>query len=533
MRASRLDVFSWTLWWALLVLPGATVFSSQHTWDLPPYALILVNLWTVLLVWTFAGRRWFLLATWPLALLGALLVAADVVRHVNLAEVALAGGVRADEAMAAIGPYLWAIALLAAALLALALRPVLQRGPAPPAALPHNRRPWLAGLAVAGAVLAFASPGAFLRAWPLNLAALGAARAGGHEALVATMLPYAPIDPRNPSASWQARRAQAPALPETYVLVIGESVRADRLAACGNSRPVRPKTPGILTYCDVMAGSSSTHTSVPLLLSRETPGGLLRVSSDATFMKAFEQAGFETWWLSVQEAQIAWPDARHAHYVSSGVRDAARRGDREQLAPLLQRALASPAARKLIVLHTYDAHFNYCDRFDHARAQWPVDCAGLDEWPSADHRAALLAAYDNAVQESLRLVDHVVEAVAARGGASLVAYTSDHGENIFDDDRQLFQHALNTPTRWDTRVPLLLWASPAWKEHAPARWKQLQANQAAAAMHGDIVPTLLGAAGISYAEPRATVADLGARRPGPRTRLVLRRLGDAVDGDRL
>jgi glucan phosphoethanolaminetransferase (alkaline phosphatase superfamily) len=532
MPASRLDIFSWAVWWVLLVLPATTLFASQHSWDLAPYGLVMVTLWAVLLAWTIGGRRWFLLATGPLAVLGALLVAAVVLRHVNLAELAMVGAMRTDEALAALGPYLWATGLLAAALLALALRPVLA-GPEARPAPARWRRPAIALLALAGAGMAAASPGSFLRAWPINLAALGMARATGQEALLATMLPYAPINPRNPAASWQARRAEAPAVAETYVLIVGESVRSDRLAACGNARAVRPATPGILSFCDVMAGSSSTHTSVPLLLSRESPGGLVRVSSDATFMKAFEQAGFDTWWLSVQEAQIAWPDARHVEYASSGGRAATRRGDRELLAPLLQRALAAPAQKKLIVLHTYDAHFNYCERFDRTRPDFPVDCAGLEEWPSGENRPALLAAYDNAVQESLRLVDHVIASVAASGAVAVVLYTSDHGENIFDDKRQLFQHALKTPTRWDTRVPALLWASPAWKQSQPARWQQLQANLAAPVMHADLVPTLLGAAGIAYTEPRAQVVDLGAARPGPRVRTVLRHLGETMDGDSL
>jgi glucan phosphoethanolaminetransferase (alkaline phosphatase superfamily) len=109
-------------------------------------------------------------------------------------------------------------------------------------------------------------------------------------------------------------------------------------------------------------------------------------------------------------------------------------------------------------------------------------------------------------------------------------YTADHGENLLDDGRKLFQHALKDPTRWDTTVPAVMWASDEWRASNSARWERLRANHESAAMHADLVPTLLGSAAIRYVDERQVAIDLGVMSPAAnRTRWVMRRLGEKVD----
>jgi glucan phosphoethanolaminetransferase (alkaline phosphatase superfamily) len=213
---------------------------------------------------------------------------------------------------------------------------------------------------------------------------------------------------------------------------------------------------------------------------------------------------------------------------------APERTDRESLLPSLESALAQDAPRKLIVLHAYGAHFSYCDRYDPAIAPFQADCSKLSAFPDDATLPEFLRAYDNAVAESLRFVDAVISEVAKAGGSAFVMYTPDHGENLLDDERKLFQHALKDPTYWDTRVPVVMWASDEWRASNSERWERLRANRNAKAMHADLVPTLLHAAGIRYADERQAVVDLGAvSPPADRTRWVMRRLGEKVDGDQL
>lgn len=512
------------LWVLLLLAPAVTIFAPTHAWDIHPLLPFAATLCTFGLLRLLAGRRLFLLATYPLAVLGTIAMVASFWRNADLLEMVLLGAVAARDVNAAFAPY----ALLLVALCIFLALPVVLLARAVPRRSVAWRWPLAAVLALGGTALWALSPIALMRAWPLNVITLAAAQATGRLDLLATSLPYAQVNPRKPDATWHAARipgAEAPR--ETYVLVIGESVRADRLAACGGRAGWTGEAPGRIVYCDVMAGSSATHTSVPLLVSRELPGSPLRVSSDATFMRAFAQVGFSTTWLSVQERTIAWPDAQQELYLGLD------RTDRRTLLAPLRRLLAAGPARQLLVIHAYNAHFAYCDRFEPEEALVPAPCERPRRLPAAGDREVLLARYDNAVHESTLFLDAVVQALEEHGGEVFMMFTSDHGENLLDDERGLFQHALGEPTRWDTRVPASIHANEAWRARHALQWKKLQANRSASLVHADLVPTLLGAAGIRYEEPRRAVTDLTAASPPPRTRWVVRRLGLVADGDSL
>lgn len=46
-------------------------------------------------------------------------------------------------------------------------------------------------------------------------------------------------------------------------------------------------------------------------------------------------------------------------------------------------------------------------------------------------------------------------------------YLADHGEDIFDDERERFLHASPTPTYWQLHVPMLAWVSESYKSENP------------------------------------------------------------------
>jgi len=508
----------------VLLAPAATVYAPSNSWDVDPLAVYTASVCALGALAALVGPRWFLPLTYPLALFGVIAVGADLWRQADLFELMLFSPA-VQEATSALRPYLAAMAASALVLASIACAGWLR-----PVGAPARPLRWLVGvllLAVLAAIVHW-RPAAAMRAWPLNLITLGIAQATERPDLIATTLPYAMVDPRDRTASWGARRAQPGPARETYVLVIDESVRADRLRACGGRAGWAAPPDGWLVYCDVLSGSSSTHTSVPLLVSRDLPGGVTRVSRDATFLRAFSEAGFHTAWVSVQERSIAWPDADEAHFVG-------RRGsDRETLLPPLRELLARAPDRLVLVIQGYGAHFDYCERLSAAGPRLlALDCAARGKLPTAATRDLWLASYDNAVHESTLFLDALAGLLEARGGEVFLIATPDHGENLLDDERGLFQHALTEPTRWDTRVPLWIHANGSWRQRQPERWRRLRDHARVPAMHADVVPTLLGAAGIRYQEPRTSVVDLGAAPPPARTRHVVRRLGQAVDGDRL
>lgn len=510
------------LWFFLLLLPLTTVLPLANGWEVPPWHIALASIWIVSCAFVALPRRFFLILTYPLLLAGIVIVAADVLRSANLLELLSVRYTFNDSEIAdAVMPYAGYLAVTAAALLAL-LGLIWMGDDARRGTLI-----WAQALVVlTGSGLVFAlDKNSWRNAWPTVLAEPLIEGHIGDGGLGLPSMANVRVSPRDRFESWQASRESAPGTSETYVLVIGESVRSDRLAACGGRPQVSAPPEGSVIFCDMLSGSSGTHTSVPLLVSRNLPGTRNRVPRDATMLRAFEAVGFETFWLSAQERSIAWPDAKNQAYEPALL-------DRDALLPLLDQALARSSSRKLIVLHANNAHAPYLRRYREASAPFPVDVSKiqggvptkqtLDEWWNA---------YDNAVDESMRFLQEVIARVHAQPGMSVVVFTPDHGENMLDDARGLTQHALKMPTLWDTAVPAIIWTNTAWRELNADKWRMLVANRNAPLMHMDIAPTMLGAAGVRYLDQRTEPVDLTARPVPSRTRYTQVRAGETVTLD--
>lgn len=512
------------IWMIALVLPAATTFSAQRLWDLDRHYLLLGTVWIVVALRILLPGRGFFLATLPILFVGTVCMGADRLRGVDLLELALHWRTfSALEVWTELHPHLAAAAALALGCAGLAW---LCRRLCRP--LPKFRRRAVV-VAVGTLLLAAIMPGAgWFRVWPVNAALVLSSSFIGTGAVSMYLFPdSSTTNPRNPAARWGGAQQRTVDSPQTFVLVIGETVRSDYLHECGDRDRVRPLAAGALVFCDVTAGSDATHTSVPLLVSREMPGHTARVSNDSTFLKAFEEAGFETHWYSLQEKSIAWPDAQVQVYPPP------EQSDQAALLPLLRTAIATPSPRKAIVLHAINAHRPYCSRYDADTAPYVVSCETMTDKPTQTNIGQFRLTYANAVDASIGFVNELFSVLDQIPGEVFLAYTSDHGENLQDDSRRLYGHALRFPTRWDIRVPAVFWANDAWRRAHAQEWTFLQAQRDAALMHADLVPTLLGAAGIRYDEPRATVVNLLDTRVAPRHRAIQHSLGASTDWETL
>lgn len=520
-------VLGWTLqaiWIVALILPGVTTFSARRLWDLDRHYLLLGTCWIVAALRILLPGRSFFIYTLPLLFVGVVCMAADFLRDVDVLELALHWKTfSVVEVWAELRPYLSAVAI---AVLACASLAVLCYRLCRPLA-PTRRK--VAVALVGTLLLVLTMPTAvWFRVWPMNAVLVLSSSLVGSAAVSMYLFPDSSItNPRDPAVGWGGTQVQSFSEPQTFVLVVGETVRSDYLRECGEMDRIRPLAAGALAFCDVTAGSDATHTSVPLLVSREMPGHRMRVSNDSTFLKAFEESGFETHWYGLQEQSIVWPDAQQQSYPP---RD---QSDLVALLPLLQRALESPAPRKVIVLHTINAHRPYCRRYDANAAPYPVSCETMTDKPTAQNIAQFRLTYANAVDASIGFLNRMIGVLDQVPGQVFLVYTADHGENFEDDSRRLYGHALRFPTRWDIQVPAVFWANEAWRQAHSRGWDFLQGQRGAALMHADLVPTLLGAAGIRYDEPRDGVVNLLDAPAPARRRVVQHSLGGTTDWDAL
>jgi glucan phosphoethanolaminetransferase (alkaline phosphatase superfamily) len=138
------------------------------------------------------------------------------------------------------------------------------------------------------------------------------------------------------------------------------------------------------------------------------------------------------------------------------------------LAPV-SRALRSKAPRVLVVVHLMGSHWRYSERYRSSDEHFKPAYKGVS-FPSVGDTVALRNSYRNTIRVTDRVVDSVLDMVRASGREGVVAYVSDHGENLMDDDRRAILHVRPEPTLQEVKVPMLFWATPRAKSSQASRW---------------------------------------------------------------
>ena len=333
---------------------------------------------------------------------------------------------------------------------------------------------------------------------------------------------------------FDARSEHSATAPEVYVMVVGETARAHNFSLYGyprNTNPLLSKTPGIKAFPNVTTQSNTTHKSVPMLLSAASAEDFERLFHEKGILAAFKEAGFHTVFISNQLPNHSFIDflgeQADEHYFLK--KEDALQGNHydedllQKLDEILPKADASSSAhyryRKLfVVLHTYGSHFNYQERYPRRFAYFKPDSRSEAK---SENRRDLLNAYDNTIRYTDYILHGIIERLQKWEGIqtktdgvygqpiSAMLYTSDHGENIFDDDRHLFLHAAPKASDYELHVPFIIWTSEGFSKQYPDILKALgenrtkQVQSSLSAFH-----TMLGIGGIQthYRQDEYSVA---------------------------
>ena len=323
---------------------------------------------------------------------------------------------------------------------------------------------------------------------------------------------------------FDARSEHSATAPEVYVMVVGETARAHNFSLYGyprNTNPLLSKTPGIKAFPNVTTQSNTTHKSVPMLLSAASAEDFERLFHEKGILAAFKEAGFHTVFISNQLPNHSFIDflgeQADEHYFLK--KEDASQGNHydedllQKLDEILPLADASSSAhyhyryRKLfVVLHSYGSHFNYQERYPRSFAYFKPDSRSEAK---PENRRDLLNAYDNTIRYTDYILHGIVERLQKWEGVqtktdgvydqptSAMLYTSDHGENIFDDDRHLFLHAAPKASDYELHVPFIIWTSEGFSKQYPDILKALGENRSKQVQSSlSAFHTMLGIGGI-------------------------------------
>lgn len=269
-------------------------------------------------------------------------------------------------------------------------------------------------------------------------------------------------------------------LREVYVMVIGETARAENFGILGYDRPTTPRlsaAEGVIAFKEAYTQSNTTHKSVPMLLSAASAVDFDRLYSQKGIIAAFGEAGFHTAFISNQRPNHSFID------FLGGEADVCRFLKEEivcepnvpdiALAHELAGLIADTPGNLFVVLHTYGSHFRYNERYPETMRRWSPD--GPDD-AVASNRETLVNAYDNTILYTDQLLGDIIDTLAATGVSAAMLYASDHGENIFDDGKGLFLHASPRPSAHELHVPMIAWTSRRHRELHPEMSEALEVN---------------------------------------------------------
>lgn len=340
---------------------------------------------------------------------------------------------------------------------------------------------------------------------------------------------------------FDARPTHAKDSAEVYVLVVGETARSANFQLYGYRRATNPElsaTDSLLVFHGVRSQSNTTHKSVPMLLSAANAADHGRLYRERGIIAAFREAGFHTMFVSNQLRNHSYIDylgqeADECLFIrdnkadnTDSNADAAALTSDDHLLPYIAKALDAGHKKLFIVMHTYGSHFNYRDRYPQSRAHFMPD---TPTDAKIENRPQLVNAYDNTILQTDHILASVIRMLKAKGVAAAMMYTSDHGENIFDDSRRLFLHASPRPSQYDTDVPLIVWASPQYAAQHPSVVDAMRANRTKGVQsNASVFPTMLSMAGITTPKVRQDSLSLASPAYRLGTRLYLNDHNHAV-----
>lgn len=262
-------------------------------------------------------------------------------------------------------------------------------------------------------------------------------------------------------------------IPQTYVVVIGESTSRWHMQLYGYTRETNPLLSEIRDELIIFDNTISPNVHTILALDK-----ILTFSNqeqankpeNASVVQLANQAGFTTYWLSNQRpvglhenvSTLIGNAANQKYFLAtdnynSNIYD-------EDIFPTLENILKQKELKKIIFIHLIGTHSDYKKRypkkFDYFR-----DSPPKTPFVNSDNEN-IVNEYDNAIRYNDYIVRNIIERVRKQNTNSYVMYFSDHGDELFDT-MDLMGHNEYYGTKPMYEIPFIIWLSPEYKENFP------------------------------------------------------------------
>ncbi len=278
---------------------------------------------------------------------------------------------------------------------------------------------------------------------------------------------------RDLARAGQDRASYAGPPEQTVVLVLGESVNRSNWSLYGYPRATTPelerRRKDLLVFRNVNSADAATAQSLLKMLTPATAADPQAWRGQPNVLALARAAGYRVFWVSNQERADGSIQtlAEHAHeqvFVNSGRGREARSLD-ERMLPPLERILARPEPKKLVVVHMQGAHLRYDLRYPQAFDRFTRTEDGVDAALRQAGRPFWIVKARDQYDNAMLYGDHVIASIldlAQRQGQrpTSLLYVSDHGQEV-GHNRDFAGHSATDASGY--QVPLLVWSNRADK----------------------------------------------------------------------
>jgi glucan phosphoethanolaminetransferase (alkaline phosphatase superfamily) len=309
---------------------------------------------------------------------------------------------------------------------------------------------------------------------------------------------------------FHAHRVASTSKRQIYVLVIGESSRRDHWQLFGYQRETNPKlthVSNLVTIPDMVTSWPLTLGAVPLILTRKPPADFEQFWKEASVLRAMQEGGFDTYWISNQypvgfyDSAIAIYAYQANHVSFHNYASVITPGgyDDDLLQPL-RNALKESPGDLFIVLHMMGSHDDYDFRYPSTFKYFQPAMTDPGKDGSSYDRTG--NSYDNTIRYTDYVLSSVIDTLRGSGTTAAMLYESDHGEDLATPDCKLSGHG--NGSIYDYQIPAFFWYSDEYARAFPERVAAFRSNASQPVLSADTFASLIDMVGISIPDQDST-----------------------------
>ncbi|NDW09444.1 sulfatase-like hydrolase/transferase [Dysgonomonas sp. 520] len=278
--------------------------------------------------------------------------------------------------------------------------------------------------------------------------------------------------------SYPVEIANTDSIPQTIVVVIGESLTRNHMSLYGYPRQTNPllskRKDKLYVYEDVTPPQVHTIPVVRTLFTMMDEENPDYFTEKPSVFELFNRAGYDTYFMSNQpfggkfrtSYDVLLDIAKNRYQLSQ------KKQHDEVILPTLKEILENKdnsSKNKLIIIQLLGSHMAYKKRypenfklFDHTKDGLVANAEYRDQ-----EAKNMIDEYDNSVAYNDFVINSIIDNLEQKGGEkSVLIYFSDHGEELYDK-RKFAGHAYEKVSRYMCQIPFMVWVSDKYKETNP------------------------------------------------------------------